>query len=105
MWAGLLNEHVDIMKYVTTLNEYGETLQTLTKVYSTRAKVVHLSGSRTNRNDEIQYPYSKTYVMRYHTPIDEDNLIKWDNKLWRVISIDHDRGMQQTVIITEIVNE
>jgi len=105
MWAGLLDEVVDIMKYTPSTNDYGEVTKTLTKEYDTRAKVVHLSGSRTVRNDEIQYPYSKQFVFRYHSPITEDNLIRWQGHLWRVLSIDRDRHMQQCVVLTEIVNE
>lgn len=105
MWAGLRNEVVDIMRYTNAPNEYGEIVKTLTKEYTLRAKVNHLSGSRTVRNDEIQYPYAKTFVLRYNAPITEDNLIRWQNKLWRVQSIDNDRDMKQTVVITEIVNE
>lgn len=105
MWAGLRNEVVDIMRYTNAPNEYGEIVKTLTKEYTLRAKVNHLSGSRTVRNDEIQYPYNKTFVMRYNAPITEDNLIRWQNKLWRVQSIDNDRDMKQLVVVTEIVNE
>lgn len=105
MWAGLRNESIDIMRYSNQANEYGEIVKTLVKEYTTRAKVVHLSGSRTVRNDEIQYPYNKTFVLRWKSPITEDNLIRWQGKLWRVMSIDNDKDMMQTVVITEIVNE
>ncbi|MBP5784548.1 MAG: phage head closure protein [Methanobrevibacter sp.] len=105
MWAGLRNESIDIMRYTSAPNAFGEVVKTLVKEYSTRAKVVHLSGSRIVRNDEIQYPYNKTFVLRYNSPITEDNLIKWQGKLWRVQSIDNDRAMMQTVVVTEIVNE
>lgn len=105
MWAGLRNESVDIMRYSQQANGYGEVVKTLVKEYTLRAKVIHLSGARTVRNDEIQYPYNKTFVMRYNAPITEDNLIRWQNKLWRVQSIDNDKDMMQCVIITEIVNE
>lgn len=105
MWAGLRNESIDIMRYSNQANEYGEIVKTLVKEYTTRAKVVHLSGSRTVRNDEIKYPYNKTFVLRWKSPITEDNLIRWQGKLWRVMSIDNDKDMMQTVVITEIVNE
>lgn len=105
LYAGLLNEVIDIMKYAPSTNEYGEVTKTLMREYTTRAKVIHLSGSRTVRNDEIQYPYSKTFVLRFHAPITEDNLISWQGHLWRVLSIDRDRNMQQCVVMTEIVNE
>lgn len=105
MWAGLRNESIDIMRYTSSPNGFGEIVKTLVKEYTTRAKVIHLSGSRTFRNDEIMYPYNKTFVLRYKSPITEDNLIKWQGNLWRVMSIDHDRDMMQTVVQTEIVNE
>jgi len=105
MWAGFLNETIDVMKYTHTLDNFGDEVDTLTKVYSTRAKVNHLSGSRTVRSEEIQYPYTKIFVVRYHTPITEDNYIKWQDKLWRIQAIDRDRKLQQTVVQCEIVNE
>lgn len=105
MYAGLLNEAIEIWRYTKTQNEYGELVTTTEKVRDSRAKVIHLSGSRTLRNNEIQYPYSKEFVLRIHEPINEDMMIKWQGHFYRVLSIDRDREKQQTVVITEIVNE
>ena len=105
MFAGLLKEKIEVLKYVKTTNDYGETIDTLHKEYEFRAKVIHASGARQVINHEIQYPYNKTFVIRIHVPIHEDNFIRWQNKLYRILSIDRDRDMQQTVVQTEIVNE
>ena len=105
MFAGLLKEKIEVLKYVKTTNDYGETIDTLHKEYECRAKVIRASGARQVINHEIQYPYNKTFVIRIHVPIHEDNFIRWQNKLYRILSIDRDRDMQQTVVQTEIVNE
>ena len=105
MWAGLRSEAVDIMRYVFSQNDTGEQVQELVKVYEIRAKVEHMSGSRSVRNEEIIYPYQKRFVFRYKAPVNEDNLIRWQNNLWRVLSIDNDRDMMQCVVLTEIVQE
>ena len=105
MFAGFLNEVIEVLKYEKTTNNYGETINVLVKEYECRAKVIHASGSRAVINSEIQYPYQKTFVIRIHVPIHEDNLIRWGGKLYRVLSIDRDRNKQQTVVQTEIVNE
>lgn len=105
MWAGTLNEVIEIYRYDKLPNEYGETVVVKTKVRDCRAKVAHLSGSRVMRNDEIMYPYSKQFIIRIHEDIDEDMLIKWKGHFYRVLSIDADREKQWKNIITEIVNE
>lgn len=104
-WSGLFKERIDLMIYTNAPNEYGETVRTLKKVRSTWAKVTHLSGSRTVRNDEIQYPYQKVIAVRYHVNIDENMLIKWKDNLYRIQSIDPNVDLQQKTIICEIVNE
>lgn len=105
MFSGLLNERIEVMKYIKVINEYGEPVDELHREYECRAKVIHNSGSRQVINSEIQFPYNKTFVVRIHVPIHEDNFIQWDGVLYRILSIDRDRNLQQTVISTEIVNK
>lgn len=104
MWAGLLNERIEVLKYIKTLNEYGETVDTLNKEYDCRAKVIHSGGARQILNHEIMYPYQKVFQIRIHIPIHEDNLIRWDGTLYRILSIDRNRDLQQTTVMCEIVN-
>lgn len=105
MFSGLLNEKIDIYSFVKTKDDRGIITEEKTLKYTTRAKVIHKSGSRSVINDNIQFPYNKTFVMRIYVPITEDDWIFYEDKNWRVLSIDRDKGMQQIVVDTEIVQE
>lgn len=98
-------QQIEIWRFIKTKNAYGEEIVTSEKVRDTRAKVAHLSGSRTLKNNEIQYPYNKQFVLRIHEQIDEDMLIKWEGHFYRVLSIDRNRDLQQTTCVCEVVNE
>lgn len=104
-FAGLFNEPIEVYKFFTEKNEYGEEITIRNKVFSTRAKVGHIGGSRTVINSEIQTPYMKNFVVRIYVPVFDDSFIKYNGKFWRVTSIDEDKELQQKVVITEIVNE
>ena len=104
-WAGQFNEKIEVWKLDRVPNGFGETVVVETHVRDTRAKVTHLSGSRTIRNEEIMYPYSKQFIVRIFEDIDEDMLIVWKGKKYRILSIDTDRERQWKNILTEIVNE
>lgn len=105
MWAGFLNEKIEIYRFTKEKNAYGELIVRSEKVRDSRAKVSHLSGSRTVRAEEIQFPYNKQFVVRFGVNIDEDMQIKWRGHFYRILSIDPNRELQQKTIICEIVNE
>lgn len=105
MFAGFLKEKIEIYGFQKTRNEYGEEVEERTLLYTTRAKVGHVGGSRSVINSEIQTPYTKRFVLRIYVPIYDDSWIKYKDKYYRVTSIDKDLDMQQQVIDTEIVNE
>lgn len=104
-FAGLFNEPVEIYRFFTVKNKYGEEVTDREKVFSTRAKVSHAGGSRSLINNEIQTPYIKTFVLRIYVPCFDDSWIKYRDKFYRVTSIDEDKAMQQKVVIAEEVNE
>lgn len=104
-FAGLFNEPIEVYKFFTQKNDYGEEVTYREKVFSTRAKVGHISGSRTVINNEIQTPYVKNFVCRIYVPVFDDSFIKYEGKFYRVISIDTNKDLQQKVVIGEIVNE
>jgi hypothetical protein len=105
MWAGLLEECIEIWDATTVKNDYGEAKETRALSYSTRAKVGHVGGNRTVINSEIQIPYQKNFVVRAYVPIKDTSWIKYNDKYYRVLSIELDRQLKQKIIITEIVNE
>lgn len=104
--AGLLNEIIQILTPTSTVNEFGELVQTYNVSYTTRARVSHDSGTRSNENNEIFYNYSKTFTVRSYVPVNEFDLIQYNSKKYRIISID-DRIKQNNdkLIITELINE
>lgn len=105
MFAGFLNEEVEIYDIVSSRNDYGEQVDDRAKVYSTRAKVGHAGGSRSVINNEIVTPYSKNFVLRIYVPVTDTSWIKYLGKFYRVVSIDVDKASQSQTIITELVNE
>lgn len=104
-YAGIFNEPIEIYKFFTEKNKYGEDVTVREKVFSTRAKVGHIGGSRSVINNEIQVPYMKNFVVRIYAPVFDDSYIKYRGKFYRVESIDEDKEMQQKVVITQLVNE
>lgn len=104
--AGLLTRPIEILTPTVEVNEYGEQVQTYEVTYKTRARVLHESGSRSNDNGEIFYPYQKTFQIRSYVPITEFDLIKFEDKKYRVITITNRIETQNDkLIVTELINE
>ena len=102
-YAGLFNEPIQIYEHTKTKNAFGEEETSLSLLYETRAKVGHVGGSRQVINNEIETPYQKNFVIRIYVPITDTSWIKYEGKYYRVTSIDKDNGLQQQVVITELV--
>lgn len=103
--AGQYNEVIMIYKSIETVNDYGERQITTQLDYTTRAKVEETSGSRQNENNEIVYDHLKTFYVRSYVPITDTSIIEFDNRKWRVISIDKRREQNDIKIVTELINE
>ena len=78
MFAGILNKKIYIYRSVNTKNDFGEEVEAYYEYSSTRAGVSHQSTSRTVINSEIQYPYTKFFVIRKYVDLTENDLIKFD---------------------------
>lgn len=103
--AGLLNEVIKILEPTSTINEFGEKVQTYNVKYTTRARVEHNNGTRSNENNEIFYSYQKTFTVRSYVPVTEFDLVEYNSKRYRIITIDdrikvHD----DKLLITELIN-
>ena len=105
MQAGQLNEKIQIYDLVKVKDDFGRISENRVLSYDTRAKVGHISGSRTVINSEIQTPYVKNFVIRIYVPVNDTSWIKYNDKFYRVTSIDKNTYMQQQVITAEEVNE
>ena len=105
MKAGLLNEKIEIYSKAVTISESGSVKQNYELSYSTRASVRHNSGSQINSNGEVFYPTNKTFIVRMYVPVKEPMRIKYDNKFYKIISINIDKTFNNKVIIAELINE
>lgn len=98
MYAGRLNEKIEVIRHTTVKNDYGEdTSYSYTSAYY-RAGTSHQSTSRSLINNEIQYPYQKQFTVRIYADIEEDDEIKYRNTYYLIESIEENREMQNKLI-------
>lgn len=103
--AGLLNKHIEVYKPVTLTNAAGYTTTKWTKVFETRANVRQTGMSRVQQINEIFYPTTKEFIIRSYHQLDEFHRIKYQNNMYRIISIDRRREMNDILIVADLVNE
>lgn len=105
MRCGLLKDKIDIYRPISNQNEFGEMVQEYRPWYCTRARAVSNGGSRTLLNNEIFYPYRKVFEVHQYVDVKETDIIHWEGKKYRIISIDLDRSQMKKVIMTELIDE
>lgn len=103
--AGLLNRQIEVYKPVSLTNTVGATTIKWTKAFETRANVRQTSMSRGQQVNEIFYPTSKEFIIRSYHHIDEFHRIKYQNNMYRIVSIERRREMNDILIIADLVNE
>jgi len=87
MNSAYLRDPIDIYTLQTEKTDYGKTRENYVLSYHTRAHIMFDSQSRAVSEGEVYYPNDYTFVVRHYVPVDERCRIKWDNKMWRIISI------------------
>ena len=105
MRCGLLKDKIDIYRPVTTQNDFGEMTQEYKPWYCTRSRVISNGGSREITNNEVFYPYRKVFEIHQYVDVKETDIIHYDNKKYRILSIDLDRTQMKKVIMTELIDE
>lgn len=105
MNAGLLKDRIDILEQKISKTPFGDTRITYEPKYSCRAFVQYANGNRIVDNDEIFYSVDRTFIVRHYVPIVDTDMIVWNDKRWRVLSIDRNHQLNNIVINTTLVNE
>ena len=105
MRCGLLNDKIDIYRPISNQNEFGEMVQEYRPWYCTRSRILSNGGSRTLLNNEIFYPYRKIFEVHQYVDVKETDIIHWEGKKYRILSIDLDRSQMKKVIMTELIDE
>lgn len=104
MQAGLLNEIIEVYKPITETNSFGEVVQTLGKVCTTKARVIHASGNKAVENNEIVSNYTKTLHVRSYIPITDVSQVKYRDKMYRVTSVEDVRQGNYKEVLIEKIN-
>lgn len=105
MKAADLKDRIDIYKQVETRTASGAATITWERKYSCRARVNYSSGNRILTNDEIFYTVDREFIVRSYVPVNESDEIRWDNKRWQILSIDHNIEYNDIIIKTTLINE
>lgn len=104
MNAGTLTEQIEIFRKVAYKNDYGEKSYQFIKICNARASVDHLLGSRYVQNEEIWHGDTKTFKVRLHTDVDDEDRILYKNKWYIVKSFDINWGQQTITLLTDKLN-
>ena len=78
MRAGLLDTEVKILRPEITRNAFGEQEEEYKDHYTTKARVLHNSGSRDVQNGEILHTYIKTLEVWKYVDVVETDFIEFD---------------------------
>ena len=105
MRAGLLNEIIEIWRPFIYKNEVGSSTTIWKKDEILRANVKHNNMNRSVQVNEVFYDQTKVFIVRRYVDIDENCRIKYQDKFYRIISIDSNRELNQKTIICDRVNE
>lgn len=105
MIAGKLQDIITIQKPTIVQNEYGANSTVWNDYLTTKAQVTYNNGNRVNENDEIVFVYEIIFTVRIYHQIDEQMQIIWNNKKYRILSIEPDRDKQKQIIRAELIND
>lgn len=105
MRAGLLNKLIKIYKPQITINEYGEQDEEFVYYREIRAREIYNSGNRTNENGDITYSYQRTFEVRHYQNITERDRIKYNGKMYMILSVEPLDLENYKRITCDIINE
>ena len=101
MQAGILKERIQVQRPTVRTDEYGANVIEYNNIINTRAAATNKSGNRA----KIVYNYIKSFTVRYYHNIQENDIIIWNNKKYRITDIDEVRDKQYKIINTELIND
>ncbi len=105
MRAGLLKETIVIQTPTTTINAVGEQVTTYVDKATIRAHHVMNRASRTNDNGDVWMPLTHTLEIRIYQDVDDYDIIVWNGKSYRILSIVIDHTLQCKRLEIAEINE
>ena len=89
-----------------TVDLYGHEIIKFTDSFTTRADVIWNNGNRIVSNEEIFYENTVSFVVRFYCPLEDTMRVKYQDKLYRIISINPEKETySRKTIIAELINE
>ena len=105
MTAGSYEYPIAILQHREIVSEYGDQGDQYVNIGTTHAYIQQKGGGRTDAIREAEYIYRKTFVVRSYIEITEYDRIQYDDKVYRILSIERDRVKNQKTLECELVNE
>lgn len=105
MQAGLLTEIIHFQESQLQRDELGGLSDDWVDMFSKRADVKFASGSRKLVNGEVFNPLAITCKIRYCREVHEKMILTYEERKYKIISINRDRKQQCTIIQAELINE
>ena len=105
MNSALLRTPIKIYELVTSTTEYGHIKNSYELKYKTKAHVIFNSENQVVSEGEVFYPTNRTFIVRAYVPVTETDRIEWDNKMWKILSINKNDHYNNTEIQCTLVNE
>ena len=105
MQAGLLKYVIDIQTVIIDKDEYGAETEQWQNVITTKADVRYLNGSKTLQNGEIINLNQLQFIVRHYLNINEQMRIIYEEKKYRILSVNNDKSMMKKTIIAELIND
>jgi len=105
MNAGILRDKIEIYEPVIVKTDFGSNKNSWKLFCTTRAKVDYGSGGRSNENNEIVYNNTYTFIVRHYVQVKEIMQIKFNDNMYRIISIKPNKYYNDKEIVAELVNK
>lgn len=104
MNAGRFDQIVEIWRYTSVQNEYGEAIKTWTKISDIYAKVDYFNGSESVNGEQWENKQNQNVIIRYVSDLTVKDRIKHGDIFLNIISISEiDRRMYQKLQCKEVV--
>lgn len=105
MNAALLKFVIDIYQLDTEKTEYGTIKTSYSKKYHTRAYVQFNSENQVVSEGEVWFPVNRTFIVRAYVPVIETDIIEFEGKRYRILSINENKFYNDKAIITTLIND
>lgn len=105
MLAGKLTNQICIRSPKEKLNEYNEKVITYSCKSHPKANCIFKNGTRTTENGEIVHFHSMLFEVRLYVDVSVKDIIYFNERLYRIISIEPNKPKQKKIIFAEVMNE